>query len=145
MGSSNSRAVFKKMSKFYNDSLNEAVENSRIAFGFFASDVAERASKMAPVLTGDLETSIIAEEGDSNDEVVEYIVGVDDNSGASEYAKTVHENVDPGGEWKLGPKSAEKNAASNDLVGGLFLERAVLQESEKLSSDLDDAIRSAFK
>lgn len=127
-----------------------------------AKDIRDLAREMAPVDEGDLERAIVTREvGGGRDEFSgqfvrkEIVIEVDGevNAGTNregkqskvgDYAYIMHEHLAPFGSFKLGKRSRAKQAASNVLVGGKYLERAVAEREKGLINRIIDKVEEAL-
>jgi len=122
-----------------------------LADGFmeYGQKVADKASEMAPRDTGALENSFIVQSSDtSNKDRFVVVVGVSQNSKAAEYAEDINDALYPAPpqegmeQYQLGPRSRLKQKENADvLVGGLFLERALIETELDLTENLKEALK----
>lgn len=104
-----------------------------------ATRIRDLARKFAPIDEGNLEDAIQIEEvGGGRNETGQfqrksYNVFVDmfhpaQNDGiVGQYAYIMHEHLAPFGPYKLGPRSRAKQAGQGEMVGGLYMDRAVAE------------------
>lgn len=119
-----------------------------------ALKIQELAKKFAPVDYGNLEDAIdIEEEGGGRDDMGRFVrksyrVFVDMNHPAAhgqvvgDYAYLVHEHMTPYGEIGLGPNSMRKQMSQAEMVGGLYMDRAVDEVMKGMMSRLVDVART---
>lgn len=112
-----------------------------------AEEVAKMARKMAPIDLGDLEEAIEAVPVRTRTALgrfgaTEFKVGVNIDKldlgrrGGFDYSVPMHEGV-----YNLGPLSSIKQAAQGEQVGPKYLERALQQLQEKITQDMQNAVR----
>lgn len=119
-----------------------------------ALKIQELAKKFAPVDYGNLEDAIeVDEEGGGRDDMGRFVrksyrVFVDMNHPAAhgqevgDYAYFIHEHMTPYGPVPLGPHSLEKQAGQAEMVGGLYMDRAVDEVMKGMMSRLVDVART---
>jgi len=61
-----------------------------------------------------------------------------------EYAQFVNANIEPYGEQSIGPKSQMKAAWTGKVVGGGFIERAILDNQEAVNDIIRDIMEETF-
>jgi hypothetical protein len=106
------------------------------------------ARKFAPIDHGNLEEAIKVQTlGGGRDEMGRFarksfsvFVDLDmkghDGREIRRYAYLMHEHLTPFGPYNLGPNSVAKQEGQNEMVGGMYLERAASQISEGLMNRL---------
>lgn len=119
-----------------------------------AQDIVDLAKKYAPIDKGNLEEAIrFEEQGGGRDSAgrfarKEIVIGIDAdkpadaNKTVGDYAYEMHEHLTPYGEYKLGPRSMQKQAGQSERVGGKFLERAVNKVSKGMIDRIIARVRS---
>jgi hypothetical protein len=127
-----------------------------------AKEMAELAREMAPVDEGDLEKAIKVREtgggrGSSGQfRRKELVIEVDGDMPAGtnkegqtvtvgDYAYEIHEHMAPAGtRYNLGPKSRAKQASQRTVVGGKYLERALVEKEKGLVNRVVEAVTDAL-
>ena len=120
-----------------------------------AIKIRDLARKFAPVDYGNLEDAIqLGEDGGERDDFSgrftrkSYTVFIDMEHPAEEgkvvgdYAYLMHEHLMPYGPFKLGEHSLAKQAGQTEMVGGMYLDRAVDQVTEGMMRRLIDVART---
>ena len=107
----------------------------------YANAVCETAKKMAPRDTGELEENLsvsVEIDGDT----ATFTVSTDpvDEDG-NHYGEEASKNITPAGDWKLGLDSVKKQSVVDVVVGGEFIERAILETK----FDLLEYVKSHIK
>lgn len=116
-----------------------------------AEEIRDLAIKHAPIDEGDLEKSIKAIPSRTRTALgrfgaTTYEVGVDvseldlESRKGFDYSVQMHE-----GTYNLGPLSQAKQAGQAEQVGAKYLERALQQLQEKVTRDMEEAIRRAAR
>lgn len=123
-----------------------------------ALEIRDKAREYAPIDKGDLEKSIkVRDTGGGRDyfgrfsrKSVEVFVDQEMPSSdgsrhtVADYAYEMHEYLTPYGALQLGPKSRAKQAFTNGVVGGGFLERAVEEMQDGMMERLVRRSRAAL-
>jgi hypothetical protein len=119
-----------------------------------AEAVRDLARKFAPVDEGYLEDAIEVEQvGGGRDSLgrftrnsyavfVDLTKMADDGKLVGEYAYLMHEHLTPYGPLNLGPRSRAKQQGQSEIVGGMYLARAIDQVSQDMMRRLVDVTRS---
>ncbi|NCD40745.1 MAG: hypothetical protein EOL88_01500 [Bacteroidia bacterium] len=107
----------------------------------YAREICETAKKMAPRDSGELEESFSLDFKMTGN-TAEFVVSTDpiDENG-KHYGKEASGNISPAGEWNLGDKSVEKQKSVDVIVGGEFIERAVLETKFDLTKYVKDNLK----
>lgn len=118
--------------------------------------IRDLARKFAPLDHGNLEDAIdMEEQGGGRNELgrftrKSYRVFVDMNHGAphnktvGDYAYIMHEHLAPYGPYNLGPLSQAKQMGQSEMVGGLYMDRAIDQVGRGMMSRLIGAAIDAL-
>lgn len=118
--------------------------------------IRDLARKFAPLDHGNLEDAIdVEEEGGGRNEMgrftrKSYRVFVDMSHAAprgktvGDYAYLMHEHLAPYGPYNLGPLSQAKQLGQSELVGGLYMERAIDQVGRGMMNRLIGAAYDAL-
>jgi len=108
--------------------------------------IQKRAIEYAPVDEGFLEDAIRIGEVRGGKNRFEFLIGVDTNKLGPSYTQrgfrydiAMHE-----GSYRLGIKSAEKEAFSGKNVGPGYLSRAFKDYEKKVIKDVEEALRGSF-
>lgn len=119
-----------------------------------AEKIRDLARKFAPIDHGNLEEAIDMAEVESERGESgrfgrkSYSVFVDmfypshDGRSVGDYAYVMHEHLMPYGPYKLGEHSRAKQAGQIEMVGGMYLERAVDEVSRDMMTRLANVARS---
>jgi len=113
--------------------------------------IQDLAQQMAPIDKGNLEDAIITQEDRNGvNGRVRIFIGIDpshsagDGKNVGEYGELIHELLYPGGSWKLGKRSKEKQDANPGVqVGGQFIERALDELEDDIVKDIERAIKGS--
>lgn len=118
-----------------------------------AENMRDLAKKFAPIDEGNLEDAIEMEErGGGRDDMgrfarKSFVVKVNLRHAAphgktvGDYAYLMHEHLTPYGPLNLGPLSQAKQEGQSEMVGGMYMERAVDQVTLNMMKRLIDAAR----
>jgi hypothetical protein len=116
--------------------------------------IRDLARKFAPLDHGNLEAAInVSENSGGRNEYGQfmrksYTVFVDmthsapNNKTVGDYAYIMHEHLAPYGPYNLGPLSQAKQSRQSEMVGGLYMDRAVDQVMKGMIGRLSDVARS---
>lgn len=126
------------------------------------AEMRDLAREMAPVDEGDLEKAIKMREtgggrtGTGQFRRKEIVIEVDGDMPAGtnkegktvtvgDYAYEIHEHMTPAGtRFRLGPKSRAKQDGQSTIVGGKYLERAVVEKEKGLVNRVVEAVSEAL-
>ena len=122
--------------------LKRVITSNKTALGtalnLVAADLLQRSADLAPILTGDLIRSGRIAKTDSTPKVVVRIVGYGTN-----HAQFAHNQIQPAGDFGLGPISRKKPPSPDGPIGGNFLLRPYLLHKQRyinlIASSMEDA------
>jgi hypothetical protein len=113
----------------------EGVALAEEALNENAEDLLSKSQDYAPVLAGDLMGSGSVDPATRETESLKARVGY-----SKEYSLRMHEDI-----YNLGELSEQKQSASGKKIGRKYLQRALVENSEKYTENIMKKVKGAFK